>query len=87
MKYQFNKIFALLIKWERKCWKTLSWPDLGLLGHNLGHNFYFDVSKKKFWCKFAIWYAIVFFNFLQYLSSCEMSTLYKLVNKINKLRR
>ena len=35
------------------------------------------------WRKLAIWYAIVFFSFLQYLSICKLSTLNKLVNKIN----
>ena len=45
MKYKFNKIFPLLIKLEENAGKLHFVPDLGLLGPNLGHNFFFfDVS-------------------------------------------
>ena len=52
-------------------------------------NIYFSVIVCMFlcimyfvhWRKLAIWYAIVFFNFLQYLSIKKLSTLNKLVNK------
>ena len=43
MKYQFNKIFLLLIKKEI-AGKPHFDPDLGLLGPNLGYNFLFEIS-------------------------------------------
>ena len=40
MKHQFNKTFPLLIKQEENAEKPHFGPDLGLLGHNLGHKFF-----------------------------------------------
>ena len=38
MKYNFNKLFLLLIKKKKKSWKTSLRLDLGLLGSHLGNN-------------------------------------------------
>ena len=40
MKYQFNKIFPLLIKQEKNAGKPHFKQDLGLLGPNMGHIFF-----------------------------------------------
>ena len=39
MKYQFHKIFPLLIKYEKNAGKPHFDRNLRLLGPNLGHNF------------------------------------------------
>ena len=38
MKYQFNKIFLLLVKSEKNAGKPYFGPDLGLLGPTLGRD-------------------------------------------------